>query len=168
VPLPNAANAVAELTRAIGLGARGIMVPANVEGTNIGELPLDPLWAKAEESGYPVIVHPVLTGPAPRAAKFGLTQSTQYTFDTTLGAGSLLSSPVSAFKFAPNVRIRRNSLLISLLAGNSGVETGSTRTASATTQFPESLITETLREKPALARPIRRLICAMRSLAVGI
>ena len=94
VPLPNAANAVAELTRTIGLGARGIMVPANVEGTNIGELPLDALWAKAEESGYPVIVHPVLTGPAPRAAKFGLTQSTQYTFDTTLGAGSLLYSGV--------------------------------------------------------------------------
>jgi aminocarboxymuconate-semialdehyde decarboxylase len=36
----------------------------------------------------------VLTGPAPRAAKFGLTQSTQYTFDTTLGAGSLLYSGV--------------------------------------------------------------------------
>jgi hypothetical protein len=27
-----------------------------------------------------------------------------------------------------------------------------------TTQFPESLITETLREKPALARPVRRTI----------
>ena len=70
------------------------MVPANVEGVNIGELPLDLLWAKANESGYPVIVHPVLVGPAPRAAKFGLTQSTQYTFDTTLGAGSLLYSGV--------------------------------------------------------------------------
>jgi aminocarboxymuconate-semialdehyde decarboxylase len=70
------------------------MVPANVEGANIGELPLDPLWAKAEESGHPVIVHPVLTGPAQRAGKFGLTQSTQYIFDTTLGAGSLLYSGV--------------------------------------------------------------------------
>ena len=68
--------------------------PRQCRGANIGELPLDPLWAKAEESGYPVIVHPVLTGPAPRAAKFGLTQSTQYTFDTTLGAGSLLYSGV--------------------------------------------------------------------------
>jgi len=94
VPLPNAASAAAELTRAIALGAKGLMVPANVEGINIGELPLDPLWAKASECGYPVIVHPVLTGLAPRAAKFGLTQSTQYTFDTTLGAGSLLYSGV--------------------------------------------------------------------------
>ncbi|MFZ1000626.1 MAG: hypothetical protein WAN68_01305, partial [Pseudolabrys sp.] len=60
------------------------------------------------------------------------------------------------------------ALFFSLLAGNLGVETGSYVTASTTTQFPESLITETLREKPALARPIRRLICAMQSLAVGI
>ena len=36
------------------------------------------------------------------------------------------------------------------------VETGSILTASATTQFPESLITETLREQAALARPIRQ------------
>jgi len=36
----------------------------------------------------------VLVGPAPRASKFGLTQSTQYTFDTTLGTGSLLFSGV--------------------------------------------------------------------------
>ena len=94
VPLPNAANAADELTRAIGLGAKGLMVPANVEGINIGELPLDHLWKKANDEGFPIIIHPVLTGPAPRAAKFGLTQSTQYTFDTTLGAGSLLYSGV--------------------------------------------------------------------------
>jgi hypothetical protein len=41
-------------------------------------------------------------------------------------------------------------------------------TASATTQFSESLITETLREKPALARPIRRVVLVVRSLAGGI
>jgi aminocarboxymuconate-semialdehyde decarboxylase len=39
-------------------------------------------------------VHPVLVGPAPRAAKFGLTQSVQYTYDTTLAAGSLIFSGV--------------------------------------------------------------------------
>ena len=54
-------------------------------------------------------------------------------------------------RFGPKLK---NSLLISLLAGNWGVETGSTWTASATTQSPQSLITETLQEKPALARPI--------------
>jgi hypothetical protein len=47
------------------------------------------------------------------------------------------------------------------------VETGSNATASATTQFPESLITETLREKAALARPGRRTIFDIWSLAGG-
>lgn len=94
VPLPNAQDAADELDRALRLGACGLMVSANVEGTNIGELPLDTLWAKAEERACPVIIHPVLVGPAPRAAKFGLTQSTQYTFDTTMGVGSLLFSGV--------------------------------------------------------------------------
>lgn len=94
VPLPNAQNAAQELNRAMGLGARGLMLPANVEGINIGEVALDPLWAAAEQANCAIIIHPVLAGPAPRAAKFGLTQSTQYTFDTTLGAGSLLYSGV--------------------------------------------------------------------------
>jgi len=38
------------------------------------------------------------------------------------------------------------------------METGSRSTASATTQFPESLITETLREKPALRRLVPHVI----------
>ena len=94
IPLPNAEDAAAELDRAISLGAVAVMTSANVEGTNIGELPLDPLWAKAERLNLPVLIHPVLAGPAPRAAKFALAQSTQYPFDTTLGIGSLLFSGV--------------------------------------------------------------------------
>src|SRR5262249_49516042 len=66
-------------------------------------------------------------------------------------------------KFRTSTPIRRNSLLISLLAGNLLAETGSSTTASATTQFPQSLIIETLREKPALARPVRGVIFAIRS-----
>ena len=45
------------------------------------------------------------------------------------------------------------------------METGSTWTASATTQSPKSLITETLREQAALARPVRRTIFDIWSLA---
>jgi len=94
VPFPNGDDAAQELERAIGLGAVAVMISANVEGTNIGELSLDAFWAKAERLKLPVLIHPVLAGPAPRAAKFGLTQSTQYTFDTTLGVASLLFSGV--------------------------------------------------------------------------
>lgn len=94
VPLVDAADAVAELDRALSLGAIAVMVPANIEGVNIGEVPLDPFWGRAEALGLPIILHPVLVGPAPRAAKFALTQIAQYTFDTTLGIGSILFSGV--------------------------------------------------------------------------
>jgi aminocarboxymuconate-semialdehyde decarboxylase len=94
VPLPAAEAAAAELARVVQIGAVGVMVPANVEGTNLGELKLGPFWAKAEELRLPVILHPVMATPAPRAMKFALAQSVHYTFDTTLGVGSLLFSGV--------------------------------------------------------------------------
>jgi aminocarboxymuconate-semialdehyde decarboxylase len=94
VPLIDAEAAALELERSIGMGACGVIIPSNVENTNIGELRLDPFWRKAESLGLPVLVHPVLVGPAPRAAKFALAQIAQYTFDTTLGVGSLLMSGV--------------------------------------------------------------------------
>jgi aminocarboxymuconate-semialdehyde decarboxylase len=94
VSLVDAKDAAVELERVVGLGAVAVMVPANVEGVNIGEKALDPFWARAETLALPVILHPVLVEPAPRAAKFSLTQIAQYTFDTTLGIGSILLSGV--------------------------------------------------------------------------
>jgi len=94
VPLIDAEAAAQELERAVGLGACGVIISSNIENTNLGELALDPFWRKAEALAAPVLIHPVLVGPAPRAAKFGLAQVAQYTFDTTLGVGSLLMSGV--------------------------------------------------------------------------
>lgn len=94
LPLTNAYDAAIELQRAVGLGAVAAMVSANVQGANIGECDLDPLWAAAQGQALPIIVHPVLVEAAPRAARFGLTQIVQYTFDTTLGIGSLIFSGV--------------------------------------------------------------------------
>ena len=94
VPLNQAAAAAQELDRAGGMRAVGVIISANVENTNLGELSLDPFWHAAESAAMPVLIHPVLVGSAPRAAKFGLAQIAQYTFDTTLGVGSLLMSGV--------------------------------------------------------------------------
>jgi aminocarboxymuconate-semialdehyde decarboxylase len=94
VPMPSSGKggqaAAAELERAASLGACGVIVSANVENTNLGELSLDAFWGKAQAIGLPILIHPVLVGPAPRAARFALTQIAQYTFDTTLGVGSLI------------------------------------------------------------------------------
>lgn len=94
VPLVDAKAAAIELARAVALGACGIIISSNVENINIGELSLDPFWRQAEALEIPVLIHPVMVGSVPRAAKFGLTQVAQYTFDTTLGVGSLLMSGV--------------------------------------------------------------------------
>jgi aminocarboxymuconate-semialdehyde decarboxylase len=94
VPLVQTEAAAQELERIVAIGGCGVIIPANIENINLGELPLDPFWQKAEALGLPVLIHPVLVGPAPRAAKFGLAQVAQYTFDTTLGVGSLLMTGV--------------------------------------------------------------------------
>jgi aminocarboxymuconate-semialdehyde decarboxylase len=94
VPLIRAQAAADELERAVALDARGTIISANIENTNLGEAALDPFWEKAQALGSAILIHPVLVGPAPRAAKFGLAQVAQYTFDTTLGVGSLLMSGV--------------------------------------------------------------------------
>jgi aminocarboxymuconate-semialdehyde decarboxylase len=94
VPLVRAEDAAEEIERVGALGACGVIVSSNIENVNLGEIPLDAFWHKAEALGFPVLIHPVLVGPAPRAAKFALAQIAQYTFDTTLGIGSLLMSGV--------------------------------------------------------------------------
>ena len=94
VPLIRAEAAGQEAERAAGLGAIGVIISSNIENVNLGELPLDAFWRKLEALGLPVLIHPVLVAPAPRAAKFALAQVAQYTFDTTLGIGSVLMSGV--------------------------------------------------------------------------
>lgn len=94
-PLPDAAGTARELEHAVReLGAIGAVVAANVEGANLGELPLDELWAAAQSLGVPVFIHPTQPRPAPRTGRFALNQTVQYTFDTTLAFGSLVESGV--------------------------------------------------------------------------
>ena len=94
-PLPDAAGAARELEYAVAqLGAVGAVVATTVEGTNLGELPLDEYWAAAVELGVPVFLHPTQPTPTPRTRRFALNQIVQYTFDTTLAVGSLIASGV--------------------------------------------------------------------------
>src|SRR5262249_32395517 len=94
VPLIRAEAAAEEAERAASLGAIGVIISSNIENVNLGELPLDAVWRRLEPLDLPVLIHPVLAAPAPRAAKFALAQVAQYTFDPTLGIGSVLMSGV--------------------------------------------------------------------------
>jgi aminocarboxymuconate-semialdehyde decarboxylase len=93
-PLPDAARAARELERALKNGAVGAVVASHVEAANLGELPLDEYWAAAQSLDVPVFLHPAQPAPLPRTSKFALNQIVQYTFDTTLCVGSLISSGV--------------------------------------------------------------------------
>lgn len=93
--MPDAASAARELEHAVRqLGAVGGIVACNIDGVNLGELPLDEYWAAASELGVPVFLHPTQPAPTPRTRKFALNQVVQYTFDTTLAVGSLVWSGV--------------------------------------------------------------------------
>jgi len=95
VPLPDAAAAAREAEFAVQqLGAAGLVVAANVEGVNLGELDIDEFWQSAVSLDAPIFIHPVQAMPAPRTSKFALVQIAQYTFDTTLCVGSLIFSGV--------------------------------------------------------------------------
>lgn len=94
-PMGDAADAARELERAVReLGAAGGMVAANVEGENLGNLPLDEYWAAAQALNVPVFIHPAQPEPLPRTRRFGLNPIVQYVFDTTLTLGSLIFSGV--------------------------------------------------------------------------
>lgn len=93
--LPDAARAARELEFAVQqLGAVGGVAATNVDGTNLGELPLDEYWAAAVELGVPVFLHPVQAVPTPRTRRFALNPIVQYTVDTTLCVGSLVGAGV--------------------------------------------------------------------------
>jgi aminocarboxymuconate-semialdehyde decarboxylase len=104
VPLPDATAAAREAEHAMTrLGAAGLVVAANVEGTNLGELKLDEFWDTAVRLNAPVFIHPVQAMPTARTSKFALAQIAQYTFDTTLCVGSLIFSGV--LDRFPNLRL---------------------------------------------------------------
>jgi len=95
VPLPHAEAAAAELVHAVTrLGAVGAVIGANVEGTNLGEIDLDPFWQAAVDLDVAVFIHPVQAKANPRAAKFALAQIAEYTVDTTFTVGSLIFAGV--------------------------------------------------------------------------
>lgn len=94
-PLPDAAAAARELERAVRSGgAVGAIIAANIDGVNLGDLPLHEYWAAAAELGVPIFIHPAQAVPLPRTEHHGLATTVQYTFDTTLAIGSLIGAGV--------------------------------------------------------------------------
>ena len=103
----------AELERAHQAGAAGVMVLANIGGVPLTDPAFAPIWAAIDAKALPVLVHP--TAPPGVAdmdmARFQLTASIGFTFDTSLAIGAhdlrRLLRPLSAPQDHRGARRRR-------------------------------------------------------------
>jgi len=84
--------ALVELDRACDAGARGVMVLANVDGRPLTDPAFASIWTAIDARGLPVLVHP--TAPPGVAemdmARFQLTASIGFTFDTSLAIARMI------------------------------------------------------------------------------
>lgn len=84
--------AIGELERALGEGACGVMVIANIDGISLTDPRFAPIWRAIDERALPVLLHP---GPPQGARDMGLDQHglvppVGFTFDTTLAVARMI------------------------------------------------------------------------------
>ena len=86
--------AVAELERALSLGAVGVMVLANIQGMHLTDPKLAPIWQAIDDRALPVLVHP--TNPPGLGEmsmqKYNLIATVGFVFDTTLAITRMVMS----------------------------------------------------------------------------
>jgi aminocarboxymuconate-semialdehyde decarboxylase len=91
VPLQAPAMAAAELERAMkGGGIVGAMLGTNIEGKNLDWEELEPFWAKAEELGAVLLLHPLKVAGIDRQRSFYLQNFIGNPLDTTIAAACLV------------------------------------------------------------------------------
>ncbi|WP_028921453.1 amidohydrolase family protein [Pseudonocardia acaciae] len=92
LPWQHPDRAVAELERAVGLGAVGVMVLGNVAGASLTEEAFAPVWSAIDRRGLPVLVHPT-TPPGVEqmdVSRYHLVWSAGFTYDTTLALSRMI------------------------------------------------------------------------------
>jgi aminocarboxymuconate-semialdehyde decarboxylase len=105
LPWQHEADAKAELARAVGDGAVGVMVLANIDGRDLTEPAFAPIWAEIDRLRLPVLVHPT----APQGVRdlhmdeYGLVPPIGFMIDTTLAfARMILSGFIDRY---PNLKL---------------------------------------------------------------
>ena len=94
LPWQHADAAVAELERALSIGAVGVMVLGNIAGQDLTDPAFAPVWKAIDQRGLPVLVHPT----APQGLRemhmdeYGLVPPIGFMFDTTLAFSRIILS----------------------------------------------------------------------------
>ena len=84
--------AIAELDRALALGAVGVFVSASISGMSLTDPKIAPVWKAIDNKRLPVLVHP---GAPPGVGemdmeRYNLTFSVGFMFDTTLAISRMI------------------------------------------------------------------------------
>lgn len=91
LPLQDPAAAAAELERAVKeLGLRGVEVCSNINGHNLDDPALAPVYAKLQELDAPVFIHPTNVLGADRLSRYYLENLIGNPTDTAVAAASLI------------------------------------------------------------------------------
>lgn len=91
LPVQDPALALEELTRASRLpGIRGVYLGTNVNGRELSDAALLPLWERIDELGLPVFLHPLNVIGAARLAPYYLGNLLGNPFDTAVAAAQLI------------------------------------------------------------------------------
>ncbi|MCK6210536.1 amidohydrolase family protein [Georgenia sp. EYE_87] len=92
IPWQYPERAVAELERACGQGAVGVMVLANIDGASLTDPRFAPVWEEINRRGLPVLVHPASPPGVEQMDmdQFHLVWSVGFTFDTTLALSRMI------------------------------------------------------------------------------
>lgn len=91
VALQHPALAIRQLEHLTGsLGLRGIQVSSSVEGRELADPAFDPVWAKAEELGALVFIHPLGTSLGERTRRHYLVNTIGQPLETTVALSELI------------------------------------------------------------------------------
>jgi aminocarboxymuconate-semialdehyde decarboxylase len=91
LPMQSPRLAAEELRYAmVSLGLRGAMIGSNVDGRNLDDPDLEPVWAAAAELGAFLLVHPVKVAGADRLKSYYLTNLIGNPLDTSIAIASLV------------------------------------------------------------------------------
>ena len=91
LPMQAPERAADELRRAVrSLGMRGAMIGSNVNGKNLDDPALEPVWAAAAELGAFMLIHPMNVAGADRLKSYYLANLIGNPLDTTIAAACLV------------------------------------------------------------------------------
>jgi aminocarboxymuconate-semialdehyde decarboxylase len=90
LPLQSTEHSLAELDHIDSLGLHGVEIGGNIDGKELDDESLEPVWQKLAELGLTVFIHPVNPEYLPRMRPYHLTNVVGNPLDTTLATCRLL------------------------------------------------------------------------------